>query len=155
MNLFWSVPYKFQIEPHNQVCLTAKGELLGKLGKTEEALDIFDKSYQINPNDVVAQNAAANLLAKSGRLEEAIEKYKDIRKQPGKNNPYTLCGLGFLLLRRDKDNQDILEARQMFEQAQKIPGSEDLASLGLWVAHARLGDKTEALKFKKFFEENN
>lgn len=102
---------------------------------------------------MVAQNAGANLLAKSGCLEEAIEKYKDIRKQSGKNNPYTLCGLGFLLLKRDKDKQDIIEARQLFEKTQKIPGSEELASLGLWVVHARLGDKDEALQFKTYFEE--
>ena len=114
---------------------------------------MFDCAYQINPYDVVAQNAGANLIAKSGRIDEAIGKYQDIIKQHGKNDPYTLCGLGFLLLKRDKDKQDIVEARQLFEKAQKIPGSEDLASLGLWVAHARLGNKNEILQFKKVFEE--
>ncbi|MGE5340760.1 MAG: tetratricopeptide repeat protein [Candidatus Omnitrophota bacterium] len=142
-----------RLNPHNEVSLNAKAELLGRIGKVDEALALFDQSHQLNPYDAVALNAASNLLATYGRKEEAIEKYRITLNDQGKNDPYTMCGLGFLLLERNQNETDIIEAKNLFDRARKFPGSETIASLGLWVAHARLGNESEASQFKKLFEE--
>ncbi|MCP4219696.1 MAG: tetratricopeptide repeat protein [bacterium] len=39
----------FQVNPNDVVCLTAKGEVLAKMGKFKEAIELFDRAFQINP----------------------------------------------------------------------------------------------------------
>jgi hypothetical protein len=56
----------------------------------------------LNPYGAVSLNAMANIMARSGRKDAAIEKYKSILNRQGKNDPYSMCGLGFLLLEEDQ-----------------------------------------------------
>ncbi len=142
-----------QINPHNEVALNAKAELLGSVGRVQEALELFDRAQQINPHNAVPLCARANLLAKSGDFDAAIEAYRAALADAGKNDPYTFCGLGFVLLKRNRDQADIAEARRLFLKAAGIPGSQEIANLGLWTAAARLGDEEQTAYYKKQYEE--
>jgi tetratricopeptide (TPR) repeat protein len=100
---------------------------------------------------VVALNAKANLLAKTERLAEAIELYQSIPDSIA--SPYTRCGLGFLLLKRNSSIEDIVEAESLFAEAEYITPRNIVVLLGLWITHARLGNAEEAENFQRRFEE--
>ena len=72
----------------------------------------------------------------------------------GQNNQYTLCGLGFLLLKRNLNKEDIFEAINLFQRAGKIPRSEIFVNLGLWVAYTRIGNEAKSLEFKIRYEQS-
>jgi hypothetical protein len=87
-----------------------------------------------------------------GYLEAAIHEYYQARETIGKYDGYTLCSLGFLLLKKNKDESDIHEAVALFNDAHRIPGSEMISALGLWVSHARLGNRRESFSYKAEYE---
>ncbi|MCP4220643.1 MAG: tetratricopeptide repeat protein, partial [bacterium] len=143
----------YKVNPNDVVCLTAKGKLLTKMGKIEEAIELFDRAFQIDPTYPVTLSANASLLTKPGRIEEAIKKYRAAVESIGKHDPYFLCGLGFLLLKRNSGNHDINEAIDLFTRAEMYSGSEEISLLGLWVAHARLGNHDKSMHYKNLFHQ--
>jgi tetratricopeptide (TPR) repeat protein len=140
------------LNPNNEIPLTAKGELLVRLGRNEEALSLFDQAHRLNPHNAVPLSAKANLLAKMDRLDDAVTLYRQVLEDAGKYSPVTHCGLGFLLLKRNESEEDIVRAKELFAKAQELEPVNVLAALGLWVASARLGDHEQAMHFKADFE---
>ncbi len=138
--------------PNSVVALCGQAEVLKDQGELDKALEVYNASVERFPNSVVARNGKANLLAAMNRLYEAIATYKDVYNLQPKKDVYTLCGLGFLLMKRNKDRSDIEEALDLFSQAEKIYDKQNLALLGLWVAHSRLGNSEKALYYKNRFE---
>ncbi|MBU1238936.1 tetratricopeptide repeat protein, partial [Myxococcota bacterium] len=141
----------FTIDPRDVVALNSKASLLLRLGRVEEAEQLFDKVFAIDPCNAVALNVKANLLAKMGRIDEAMELYRGI--PGGAANQNTHCGLAFLLLKRNSDEKDILEASHLFEEAQRIEPQDTVVQLGFWTAYARLGDAKQAEYYRGRFEQ--
>jgi predicted O-linked N-acetylglucosamine transferase (SPINDLY family) len=64
------------IEPENGIVLTNRGNVLGKLGRLDDAVACYRKALASSPNFATAHNNLGLELQKLGRLKEAIASFR-------------------------------------------------------------------------------
>ncbi len=62
-----------QIAPNNVPALILKGQLLGSIGKSEEALYCVEKALQIDANNALGWSVQAALLTNTGQYQPALQ----------------------------------------------------------------------------------
>ncbi|MCP4213298.1 MAG: tetratricopeptide repeat protein, partial [bacterium] len=123
------------------VVLNAKGERLAKMGKIEEAIQLFDRSYKVNPNDEVCLNAKGKLLAKMGKFEQAIELF-DHAFQVNPNDGVCLNAKAELLAKMGKFKQAI----ELFDRAHAIAPNNEVPLNAKAELMAKMGKFEEAIQ---------
>src|SRR3989442_6085537 len=66
-----------RVDPMDRRTWNARGALLGRLGRTEEALTAYDQSLNLNPGDRGALGAKGRILLDLGRIPEARKAFED------------------------------------------------------------------------------
>ena len=116
------------------------GLALRALGRTDDALESYQKAIDIDPANATALNDMGNLLADLGRLEDAVRAYqRALEADPGlalahHNLGVALCGMG----RPRKASVSHRKALQI------LPRYADALD-GLGAALSELGDMEEAV----------
>ncbi|MCL2580605.1 MAG: tetratricopeptide repeat protein [Oscillospiraceae bacterium] len=91
------------LSPENAYYYSAKGELLLKIPKEQEAMDCFDKAVQFDPGNASLRYTLGALLEKSGKPTSAIEHYKSaVGLDPMMEGGYH--GLARLLWEKEPEN---------------------------------------------------
>jgi len=101
----------------------SRGNLLSEIGKTEEALESYDKALELcleDEGDSVAFNRKGNALLELGRFEEALECYDDALALE-KNNYIFWSNKGVALMELNRFN----EAVECFNKVLQIDPSND------------------------------
>ena len=75
-NAIISFDKAIKIDPNNAFAYNQKGNVLFKLGKSEDAMDTFNLVIKIDPNNAFAYNQKGNVLFKLGKSEDAIQCYE-------------------------------------------------------------------------------
>ena len=93
-----------ELDPHDVVAWTNKGNSLTSLGRHEEALDFFDKALALDPHNAVAWYNKGVCLGSLGRHEEAIHCYdKVLELDPRDAHTWTNKGNSLYSLGRYED----------------------------------------------------
>jgi len=128
----------------NQVrAYLARGEILRKMNRFEEALDMYNRVLQQNPDDSDLLYARAMIAEKVDRLDiTEADLLKVLSTEP--ENANALNALGYTLADR---TQRLYEARDYIKRAAELVPDDPaiLDSLG-WVNY-RLGEMQEAVKW--------
>lgn len=121
--------------------LQARAQLLGTLGRFDEALPLYERVIDYRPDEEEPVLGKAELLLRMGRLEDAIDEYREaVRRWP--DSAYTLNALGYTLADRT-DRYD--EAGELIEKAMEIePDSGAIIDSWGWVLY-RQGKLDQAL----------
>jgi superkiller protein 3 len=91
-------------------------------GRTDEAIDHYQKALQINPNYAEAYNNLGNALFQTGRSNEAIDQYKKaLEINPTKIN--TLENLATIFMQKGQKNNAISILQKALNTA-KLKGQE-------------------------------
>ena len=93
----------------------AKGEVLGRMGEYDEAMNLFDHALSIKPKNSFAWTGKSAALAKQGKLDEALECVEKAIKS-NKKNANAWYNKGEIL-----EKLNILtEANKCYDKAKKI-----------------------------------
>ena len=128
----------------------SKGQALGALGKTADALEELRRAAEINPDLDWVHRALANLYAESENLDDQIDELRAVLRLSVE--PPDLVDLGVALARKaqqlrasGKDADDIAsEALKLLDEAGKLlPGDLDLQGMRARVMY-RIGREDDA-----------
>ena len=89
------------IQPNHTLSLNSLAEVLHLTGKTNEAIEIFEKIIKIKPDFDKAYFNLANIYNGTGKLIDSIDVFKDLLKIIP-NHPEVLNQLGVIFLEMDK-----------------------------------------------------
>lgn len=80
-----------QAAPQYQPALTLKAQILGTIGRFQDALPIVDQLLQMNNKDALAWNMRAVLMANSGQTQEALAAIeRSLELDPGNAESYAI-----------------------------------------------------------------
>jgi tetratricopeptide (TPR) repeat protein len=68
--------YMLKYSPNVAILHNNLANFLGDVGKTEEAIEYFERSLELKPNSAEVHNNLANALCELGRTDEAIAHYR-------------------------------------------------------------------------------
>jgi len=80
-------------DPYRPEYLQLLGNACGKLGRTEPAIDYYDRSIALRPYDARLRNEFGQMLMKAARYREALEALNSAREQDP-SLTYALEGIG-------------------------------------------------------------
>ena len=93
-----------------------------KKGRTQDAIELYEKAIALEPANVIAHGRLGLALAKVNRIDEAIEQFYIVLKaRPDDLEMH--CNVGLLLEKKDK----IAEAIEHYQQALKIKPDDSRA----------------------------
>ena len=128
-----------QAAPQYQPALTLKTQILGTLGRTQEALASVDQLIQMDSNDALAWSMRAVLLANIGQTQPALTAIqRSLELDPGNAESYTIKNniMGQKAMIQVRESQGRLPATS---SQQENGAGAFLAGLGLQVAGLVLG----------------
>lgn len=120
----------------------ARGELLARLGRPDEALKIYERLLQRYPGDEDLLYARAFMLERMDRVDEALEQMRALLKR-NPDDPTALNALGYTLADRTDDYR---EAHRLIERAYELaPDNPAIIDSMGWVSF-RMGRLEAALE---------
>jgi tetratricopeptide (TPR) repeat protein len=126
--------------PGNQWTQVNLGMVLYNAGRTEEALQHFEKAIQIDPNESGSQNDLGLALAKLGRMHEAVTAYETaLRLWPNFAEAHNNLGLALSDMNRPG------EAMVHLERALQLKPQLDTVHFNLGNTLIQLGRMEEAV----------
>lgn len=121
--------------------MMARAQLLGTLGRFDEALPLYERVIEYRPDEEEGVLGKAELLLRMGRLDDAIEEYRSaVKRWP--DSAYALNALGYTLADRTDRYR---EAERLIRKALEIePDSGAIIDSWGWVLY-RQGKLDQAL----------
>ncbi|HEX2140067.1 MAG TPA: tetratricopeptide repeat protein [Woeseiaceae bacterium] len=121
--------------------MEARAQLLGTLGRHEEALDLYDRVIEYRPDSETPLLGKAELMLRMGRVDDAIDLYREgVDRWP--DSPLTLNALGYTLADRTDRYR---EAERLIKKALELePDSGAIIDSWGWVLY-RQGKLDQAL----------
>jgi serine/threonine protein kinase/tetratricopeptide (TPR) repeat protein len=126
------------------------GNLLGNLGRFDEALSKLERALELDPGSVPINAALEVLFFNSRQYDRAIDQGKKVLKlDPDFPDAHRYMGLGYL------EKKSLKKALQEFEAAEKLSGSKGIYLADIGYAQALAGNREEAQKIEgKLIEES-
>jgi pentatricopeptide repeat protein len=111
-----------------------------KQGKTEAAIDTYNKMIKANPTDDTTHTSLANLYYSSNRFDDALKEYeRAVTLNPSAANRYSL-GQGYLAA--DQYNN----ALQQFKMVQQQSPTDPQGFFGIGQSYAKMGNYDAAIQ---------
>jgi len=136
-----------QLEPDSPDAYFHLGRLAMRRAEYEKAISFWQKSLEIEPDRPGVYGRMATAMTCLGKLDEAIAALqKDIQITPKAFRSHFLLGQAYLQLK------NYPEAKKHYQAVIEILPSDMNAYYGLATACARLGEKEEAVQYRREFK---
>jgi tetratricopeptide (TPR) repeat protein len=123
--------------------IAARGELLMRMQRFDEALALYDRELARYPDDAALLYARAFLYERMDRVDDAVSELRQLLKR-SPDDPVALNALGYTLADRTTRYEEALGyISRAYERSPNSPAITD--SMG-WVNY-RLGNMDEAIKY--------
>jgi TolB-like protein/Tfp pilus assembly protein PilF len=129
------------INPGYATGLQWYAEMLGELGRYDEALAMIRRAYEADPFSLIVNATYAQILSRSGRSAEAHQQFEKTFELE-RNFPHGHFHYGLVLVAEGKDEEAIKEFSQALQYSPELPVYLSM----LAYAYAQTGNTSEARK---------
>ena len=137
------------LKPNYATAYLWYANLLGNLGRHEEALEFGRRALELDPHSIAFSQGVAIILLFMGRTQEAMAQFKEATQaDPSFSSVYFWSAFAHERV------GDFDQAVQDAKKAAEFPGTVGLAKLNLASIYARAGERAQAVKLLEEIQSN-